>query len=143
MVQIEVTGSSLKRTLRWVVLAVVFVVAVCGLVALINAWRGDPLAGEIKTNRYQAVILTNDRVYFGHVQSLSDDLVKLRHAHYIREKPSTGTDKSGGGQQVAPISEELQGPDSSMLINREQIVLIENLAKDSRVSVAIDGLRKQ
>src|SRR5688572_23503075 len=46
---------------------------------------GDQFAGVVDTSRYQAVILSNDKVYFGQLDDLSDEFVRLDRAFFLRE----------------------------------------------------------
>jgi hypothetical protein len=100
---------------------------------------GSPITSRIEAHRYQAVFLTNDRVYFGHLRALGGDWYELRDAYFIREKAATGKD-TAAARQVAPISEELKQPGKHMLINARAIVQVENLKASSSVTQAIQDL---
>lgn len=102
--------------------------------------EGDALNDSIKASRYQSVILTNDRVYFGHLRALGDGWYQLRNAYFIRQQTDDKTKTAT--QKVTPVAEELQQPDSTIMINRDNIVQVENLAADSRVALAIKGLAR-
>lgn len=100
----------------------------------------DPVAAKIQKGRWQAVILTNDRVYFGHLRALGYGWYQLKDVYFIREKQA---DKGkAAGQQVAPIAEELQQPDDPMVVNGAHIIQVQNLERDSRVAGAIEGLQR-
>lgn len=100
----------------------------------------DQLKGEIDGDRYQAVFLSSDRVYFGKLHSLGGQWYELRDAYFIREKAAEG--KAGATQQVAPISEELQEPGRHMVVNADHVVQVQNLKGNSRVAQAIEDLDK-
>src|SRR3954447_23308960 len=58
-----------------------------GLAALFlnNGNGGDDFGGAIDSSRYQSVILTNDKVYFGQLTTASDTYYELDNAFFLRE----------------------------------------------------------
>lgn len=89
----------------------------------------DVFAGGVDESRYQAVILTNDKVYFGKISAKSPEFYELRNAFFLRE-----TREGEDGEPVRtllPVNREIHAPENSMLIRRDEVVLIENLAEDS------------
>jgi len=46
---------------------------------------GDQFGGVIDSARYQAVILSNDKVYFGQIDDVSDEFYRLENAFFLRE----------------------------------------------------------
>lgn len=89
----------------------------------------DVFAGVVDKSRYQAVILSNDKVYFGQISAKSSEFYELKNAFFLRE-----TREGEEGEPVRallPVNREIHAPDNTMLIRREEVVLIENLAKDS------------
>jgi hypothetical protein len=93
----------------------------------------------VDPSRYQAVFLADGRVYFGRLTDVGD-LYELRDAFYIQEFPGEG-EEAPPTQQVKRLSTEFHEPEDRMLINPEFVVLIENLAPDSEVALAIDRVR--
>ena len=92
----------------------------------------DPFAGLIERDGYQAVILANDRVYFGKIEAAGTDFYKLDDAFFLRETAGEGEDAQAT-RALLPINRELHGPENSMLIRRDEVVLIEDLADDSPI----------
>jgi hypothetical protein len=95
----------------------------------------DPFAGVVDTTRFQAVILSNDKVYFGQVENVSDEYVRLDRAFFLRE-----TRENADAEPVRallPVNREIHAPDNTMLIRKDQVVLVENLAKDSPILTEI------
>lgn len=129
--EVTISGAGLKRGLGALAVLAVLAAAGYGVFDLVRA--RDPFGGRIDPKRFQAVILSNDRIYFGHLRSVSDEFYELREVFFIREA------KAGERtvQQVAPLSEELQGPENRMLIRKDEVVLVENLREDSPVAKAI------
>ncbi|KKS81345.1 MAG: hypothetical protein UV57_C0047G0003 [Parcubacteria group bacterium GW2011_GWD2_43_10] len=89
---------------------------------------------------WQAVFLSNGQVYFGNVTSISPDTIVLKKIYYLQ---TSGPLQAGGEQQaqdlaLVKLGAELHGPTDEMIINRDQILFIENLKADSKVVKAIE-----
>lgn len=96
---------------------------------------GDPFAGVIDSGRYQAVILSNDKVYFGKISDASDEFYELDSAFFLREVQVEGGEPD---RALLPVNREIHAPDNTMLIRKEEVVLVENLAKDSPILTEIN-----
>ncbi|MEA3075353.1 MAG: hypothetical protein QOF60_261 [Actinomycetota bacterium] len=96
---------------------------------------GDGFAGVVDTTRYQAVILSNDKVYFGRIESVSDQFFRLSNAFFLRETP--GSNGSEPVRALLPVNREIHAPDNTMLIRKADVILVENLAKDSPILTEI------
>ena len=96
---------------------------------------GDQFAGVVDASRYQAVILSNDKVYFGQLTDVSDDFFRLDRAFFLRE-----TRESADAEPVRallPVNREIHAPDNTMLIRKSEVVLVENLEKESPILAEI------
>jgi len=118
-----------------------------------NAPQGEGLFGaatdnlKIDQGKYQAVFLTNGQVYFGKVASHEGNYVELDDIYYLQVKPvlqqgDNGNDNKNPQEQKTELSlvklgNELHGPLDRMMINRDQVVFIEDLKDDSKVTDAI------
>ena len=96
---------------------------------------GDEFAGAIDEARYQAVILSNDKVYFGKLDSVSDDFFRLESAFFLRETREDA--EAEPVRALLPVNREIHAPDNTMLIRKDEVVLVENLAKDSPILTEI------
>lgn len=136
--ELRITGQTVRRAL----LGVLIGAALGGLIWLLVVFLSptDPFAGLVDERRYQAVFLDDGRVYFGDLTEASDEFFELRNAFYIQEIPGE-TEEDPTTQQVRPISTEFHQPENRMLISRDDVVLVENLAPDSEVAAAIDRVR--
>lgn len=107
-------------------------------------------------NTWQAVFLTNGQVYFGKVAKITPDSVFLRDIYYLQvvtqplqrsqDEPAPTEAEQQGQQRLTLIKlgNELHGPRDEMIINRNQVILMEDLKEDSRVVQAIaDSLANQ
>lgn len=127
------------------------VVIVLLLLAIVGGWFGYRFVAYagIDTNRYQAVYLDNDNVYFGKVEVLLNGDILLNDVFRVQAtEGNTSTNKDSNAQTAADIrlikpGNELHAPDDKMLIGREKILFIENLKTDGKVTNAIIEYQKQ
>lgn len=125
----------LSSKLVWLVLVVVAIVALWKL-GLIPSFSGD---------KYQAVFLTNNQVYFGKLSRSGSNYPVLRDIYYLRVTQALQPkDPNTPAQQInlVKLGGELHGPEDEMRINKEQILFIEDLKADSQVVTAINDYKK-
>lgn len=80
--------------------------------------------------KFQAVVLASGVVYFGHLRVADDEFFVLRDAFFIQEvKKASGEPE----RRVLPLTQEVHGPENSMLIPRDKVISVENLRPDSPV----------
>jgi hypothetical protein len=101
-----------------------------------DAGGGDQFAGAIDEARYQAVILSNDKVYFGKIEEVSDEFYRLDDAFFLRETRASA--EAEPERALLPINREIHAPENSMLIRKDEVVLVENLADDSPIQTEIE-----
>lgn len=106
-----------------------------GASLLTRADDGDPFGGGVDTTRYQAVILSNDKVYFGRLSSVSSEFYRLNDAFFLRETRDSA--EAEPVRALLPVNREIHAPENSMLIRKEEVVLVENLDKDSPILTEI------
>ena len=135
--QITITGDTLKRAALLLALVAIVVAAVIGGAQLIDDDDGELVTDFVRSSGYQAVILANDRVFFGRLRPASEGFYVLRDAHFIRQQPGENEDDPPL-QAVVPLTEELHGPENEMLINERFILSVEDLRDDSEVLQAIE-----
>ncbi len=87
-------------------------------------------------NKWQAVFLTNNQVYFGHLKESRSDYTVLKEAYYLKSAPDDKTKVD-----LVKLGDELHGPEQAMYIPKNQILFWENLKPDSQVVQAIKRLR--
>jgi hypothetical protein len=126
-----------KQSIRRAGLAVGFVLAVVVVVLLTllvahQVEESDTLGSAINPNEYQSVVLTNGQIYFGKLSAPGDNYYYLRHVYYLTEAAT----RAGGPKQraLAPIVKDIHAPEDMMVINRSQIVYMENLKPSGEVS---------
>jgi len=134
-----------------VIITILVVVIIAGLGYLVfTKYVGSDDIAQVSDN-WQAVFLTNGQVYFGKVQRVTDETLVLNNIYYLQvvtkplQQTQTGTANQQQAQQeltLIKLGNEIHGPADNMIINRDQILLTENLKKDSRVVEAINNYLK-
>ena len=118
-----------------VALVVGLILGALGWMLLGDSGGGDQFGGRIDDERFQAVILSNDKVYFGRLDDVSDTFYALDDAFFLREVRETPDAEPQ--RSLLPVNRELHAPENRMLIRKDEVVLVENLAEDSPVLTEI------
>jgi len=104
----------------------------------------------VDPSKYQAVFLTNGQVYFGKISDEKKDYVAVNDVYYMVLKQPLQNQKKEGEEQaeqakpeytLVKLGKEMHGP-TSMSINKDQILFIENLSDDSKVVSTIKNSAK-
>ena len=123
------------------------VVAVIILLAVLVGWfawqtlRGGAVA--IDNSKHQAVFFSSGQVYFGKLEVVNADYMRLTDVFYIQSGSSDTGDSenpqesSGSSMELIKLGEEVHGPEDEMIINRDQMLFFENLKSDGKVSQLI------
>lgn len=130
-----------KSAVRQVLTAVVFIAALAAVALfLVSVLRlvgpRDALATAINPREYQAVFLSNGQVYFGKLTAPGGDFYYLRNVFYLSSQTSPQSGKAPV-QRLIKLGNEIHGPEDLMVMNRSQILFVENLKPSGRVSKAI------
>lgn len=145
------TGAG-KKAGSWakgLITLVIIIVIIGGGVYLLNTYTGFGFGGVQLQAKWQAVFLTNGQVYFGKIIKIDRDYIVLRDIYYLQvvtqplqrsQDGSTAPAQAQDQQRLTLIKlgNELHGPRDEMIINRNQMVLMEDLKDDSRVVQAIN-----
>jgi len=96
---------------------------------------------KLDSDKYWAVFLTNEQVYFGHLKNLDTDYPQLTDVYYfILRKPLQGQLEEEMAKlepSLIKLGNEIHGPVDSMIINKDHILFVEQLKDDSKVVKAI------
>ena len=129
--------------LWWLIIGIVLAVGIAGWVVWSKPF--DTIASSIDTGKHQAVFFASGQVYFGQLEVVNNDYMKLRKVFYIQSN-TEGNDTQGEDPQssteaanmrLIKLGDEVHGPEDVMIINRDQILFFENLKPDSKVSQLI------
>ena len=116
-----------------------------GLVWLIAMTKDNNEAKFVDSSKMQAVFLNGGQVYFGRINALNNDYVRVNDIYYLRVNQQVQPGDNQQAQQdisLVKLGCELHGPEDQMLINREQVVFWENLKQDGQVTRAIEEYRR-
>lgn len=91
-------------------------------------------------NGLYAVFLTNSQVYFGRIDKESSDKLWLKNIYYIQ--PAKEGEKAED-ISLLKLGNELHGPEDMMEINRAQVMFVEKLKDDGKVSKAIQAYQQK
>ncbi|MDP3999281.1 MAG: hypothetical protein Q8P76_01645 [bacterium] len=90
----------------------------------------------IDSNKWQAITLSNNQVYFGRLQEVSNEYATLKDVYYLQAPSGSQTTTN-----LVKLSEKIYGPENQIYIPKEQIVFWENLGENSQVIKAIEQIR--
>jgi hypothetical protein len=129
-------------------LAVTLLIATALLVAFLSLYvslgnNGSGGEGKyVETNKYQAVFLNNNQVYFGKVGALNSKYVVITDVFYLQVNQSGQTSSTTSSNNNLVLQKlgktELHGPEDKMVINRDQVTFWENIKDTSQVVTAIN-----
>ncbi len=129
-----------------IVIAIILVVIVAAAIVFLRKDKSS-VSAIVDSTKYQAVFVSNGQVYFGKVSGEKKQYVSLSDVYYLVLKQPLQNQKEGEeqpqeqpkpGYSLIKLGKEMHGP-TSMSINRDQILFIENLADDSKVVSAISS----
>ena len=119
--------------------AVAVAVGVISIFPVISSLKYDGYDKNdfIDSDAYQAVFLTNDQIYFGHLKNISPDYLILSDVYYVK------INEEGAGQLVKLGVGEPHGPKDEMIINQDQVLFWENMRFDSQVVKTIQSIKQK
>jgi len=138
-----------------VVILIIVIIVILGYFAFVTMGKGSGVSGDKIApvdNSWQAVFLTNGQVYFGKVKAVGEKTLALNDIYYLQvitrplQTSQVGTNQPAQTQQeltLIKLGNEIHGPQDSMLINRDQILLTEKLKNESKVVEAINNYLKE
>jgi len=127
----------------WVIgIVIIIALAVLGW---LGWWVYGMFSDGVLRDRYQAVFLSNNQVYFCKLTNVNADYVDCTDIYYLQVQQSVQpADKNANPQvSLAKLGSELHGPEDHMRINRDQILFWENLKDDSKVVETIKKNQEQ
>jgi hypothetical protein len=128
----EPKGHSSPATL---IAALIIAAAVLGA-----AWMGGHPAAQHFDQPYQAVLLSNNQVYYGRLEGYGTRTPVLRDVYYVQTSVNPQTHEQNN--ILVKRGTEWHGPDR-MYLNPNQILLVEPVGPGSRVAALIKSLNKQ
>ena len=124
-----------RRSYRLILAALIVGVAV-----LANAWIVSHPRPVTFDQTYQAVLLTNNNVYFGRLEGYGTENPVLTEVYYVQSTINPDTKQQTN--ILTKRGKEWHQPDK-MYINPRQIVIVEPVGPNSRVAELIKELKLQ
>ncbi|MBP7806948.1 hypothetical protein KA047_00435 [Candidatus Saccharibacteria bacterium] len=147
------TAKSRRRPLKSLsVMSLVLLVSIAILVlstsALLAFGKKDSKEGRyVDETKLQAVFLNGGQVYFGNIQNLNREYIRMGNIYYLRVnqqvQPGNNAKQSDQDISLVKLGCELHGPENQMVINREQVIFWENLKNDGQVAKAVKQYQEQ
>lgn len=126
-----------------VALLVGIVVLLVGI-ALAFSRGGDNESKFVDTSKYQAVFLNNGQVYFGDIQDLNDNYVRMTNIFYLTQSGSGSSSSSSNNYSLVKLGcQQIHDPLDEMVINRDQVTFWENLNPNGKVVSSIKQFQQQ
>jgi len=137
-----------KKSLMLLIVVVV-VVAVAGFLVfkMPVTSTGGATTMSPSSDGYQAVFLVNNQVYFGKLAGQNSQFPVLKDIYYLQVNQPVQPLVKGQAVPSNPeinlvkLGGELHGPTDEMRINRDQVLLIEDLRADSNLVKAIENYK--
>ena len=126
-----------RKNGRLVSLVVLVVILIAGALFAKSLYRAK--ASGIHKDTYQAVFLSNGQVYFGKLDFVSYDTVRLSDIYYAKAGATTDPNPAQLDVQLVKLGSELHQPEDAMYRNRDHLLFYENLTVESRVLKAINA----
>ncbi|RJQ14831.1 hypothetical protein C4553_00015 [Candidatus Parcubacteria bacterium] len=113
-------------------------IAVGGVFVLLLVWNIlNGLQPQPDRKKVQAVFLTNGQVYFGTMQVVNRNYIKLASVYYLQVQQPVELQSQEITNQpninIVKLGGEIHGPEDAMFIPQDRILFWENLREDSNI----------
>lgn len=137
-------GRPVKKFTKQALMGVVGIVVALGLLWWFFG-RNMGIPSYIETSKYQVVCLQSGECYFGKITSVTSDTVQIKNVFYVQKTTdTTATDTSTDNNlQLIKLGNEVHGPEDMMAISRSQVLYMENLKSDGKVTQTINSYYEQ
>jgi hypothetical protein len=127
------------------IVGIILIVAVTAFL-IFSFFNSSTTSASIDSSKFQAVFFTNGQVYFGKLQPMNNDYMKLTNIFYLQAKTDTTnpqkTTEQSAGVELIKLGKEIHGPEDTMIISKNQILFFENLKNDGNVASTIIKYQK-
>ena len=114
------------------------------LIALVFLWKLAVLSLALfkkqNNSEWQAVFLSNNQTYFGHILETSNGYIVLEKVYYFKVVQGS---QSSQQLNLVKLKDEIYGPEDLMRIPDNQITFWQNLRDDSQVVKIIKQLEEK
>jgi len=134
--------SPAGKMLAVLIIVAASVILVNLVLGVINTAKTKSL---VKEDQYQAVFLENGQVYFGKLDSVNNNYLRLTEIYYLATDNGTlyqSSQASTSQVKLNKLGNEVHGPEDELFIDRDNVVIWENLKNDSKIVQAISDYKK-
>lgn len=125
----------------WII-ALLIIIAGLGKLALGYGFLPGFDFPAASSDKWQAVFLVNNQVYFGHIKSYNKGYVVLKDVYYLQVTQQLQPPSGQPLLNLIKLGSELHGPEDIMFIPKDRILFWENMKPDAQVVKAIESTRK-
>jgi hypothetical protein len=138
------TGSPQWMRILSVILLAGIAVLLIGITLVFTRSNGDNESKFIDSSKYQAVFLNNGQVYFGNIQDLNNNYVRMDNIYYLTQNSSDSSSTSSNNYSLVKLGcQQIHDPLDEMVINRSQVTFWENLNPSGKVVTSIKQFQQQ
>lgn len=130
-----------KTKRKWVLPAVVAAVLLLGG---LTAWKFLGGTTQPRNDRYQAVFLDDDKVFFGKLKNTGGTYLRLEQAYSTRQTdlPADATEEqkraTANNISLVKVGDLVYGPENVIMLRADKVKFWQDLKTDSKVTKAIE-----
>jgi hypothetical protein len=122
--------QNFKKHSSWIWIIGFLIVAVLLAFFMPNIVTGVDMRLAIYFQKWVAVYLNNEQIFYGHIASFDSKIIKLRDVYYL-------TSVNVGDQKNTTLvkrgQNEISSPENAFFINRSQVLYFEYMKDDSQI----------
>lgn len=98
---------------------------------------------DIPSDKWQAVFLTNDQVYFGKLKEYDEGYLVLTDVYYLRTAAALRESaEPSQNLNLIKLGGEVHGPEDEIFIPKANVLYFENMKETARVVESIEESRR-
>ena len=108
--------------------------------------RNIGIPSYINTSQYQVACLQSGECYFGKVTSVTSDVIVIKDVFYVQKSTQAAAptaSASNNNLELIKLGNEVHGPEDMMALSRSQVLYVENLKADGKVTKTIETYHQQ
>ena len=109
--------------------------------------RNIGIPSYVATDKYQVACLQSGECYFGKVTSVTSDVIVLKDVFYVQKSSQAAALDSkaaaNNNLELIKLGNEVHGPEDMMVLTRSQVLYVENLKSDGKVTQTINSYHQQ
>lgn len=138
------------RIILPIIIVIIVIAAIIAGIFFLRTMFSQSQTTGIDTSKYQAVFFTNGQVYFGKLQVINNDYMKLTDIWYLQTQsnsnstnPQSTTSDQSNTPTLVKLGNEIHGPEDQMIIAKGQVLFYENLKPDGTVVKSITKAKQK